>query len=56
MHPLLKFMELESQTEQHPGMRRVMGSELAVRTDAGHQEGQVGWGAKQLAEHGWHCS
>ena len=41
VHPLLKFMELESQTEQGSGgMRRVVGADV-MRAD-GHVEGQVG--------------
>lgn len=41
MHPLIKFMELESQTDQGPGMRRVMGADI-VRADGHHPDGQVG--------------
>ena len=43
VHPLLKFMELEQQTEQGgSGLRRtMMGADLTGRTDV-HHEGQVG--------------
>lgn len=34
-------MELESQTDQGPGMRRVMGADI-VRADGHHPDGQVG--------------